>query len=412
MTAIACLRVAVDQDRTGLSPAVLGPLVAKFSAAYLETRWLWPRRFAPLDHHSFLLTDPRASEFDPSELARLADELQVKLFGERESGEVALLLFEGPTEVVTAFAGLDLATASAAIHDPGLLPPGGRLTRILPGDADRVEAALAEEDASSPSGPRWELLAGSRGEAEGPQPEFVMPQLEGVQGIYFTPRQLFVADVVSSTPGCARDYLSLVEGPQHMPADTLAFDADCIAAGAKLLEETSTATMLYFPVSYSNIIHAPERRAYERLFETLPQARRALLAATVYDVPRDPAFGSLSVVKETLARYFTNIDLRVMDPDFQIEKQTFRAVTSVTLVLPQSEQRRRMAVLRRFASRLALYKTKQVWPAVTNVRSRAELQACADLRVPFVTGPAVCRMQTQPVGGRPRPLTDLPLLAA
>src|SRR3989338_11372708 len=95
VTAVACLRVAVDAEKTGLSLAVLGPLVAKFSGIYLEGKWQWPRQFAPLTHYSFLLTDPRADELDVQELARLGDELQIKLFGEgdKEAGKVGLLLF-------------------------------------------------------------------------------------------------------------------------------------------------------------------------------------------------------------------------------------------------------------------------------------------------------------------------------
>lgn len=68
--------------------------------------------------------------------------------------------------------------------------------------------------------------------------------------------------------------------------------------------------------------------------------------------------------------------------------------------------------MRRLAERLDLYKRKQIWPAVTNVRSRVELEACARAKIPFVTGPGVCRMQMSPLGGHMQPLVDLPVLAA
>lgn len=409
MTAIACLRVAVDADRTGLAPSVLGPLVSKFSSAYMETRWLWPRLFESLDHYTFLLTDPRADEMDPAELARLADELQIKLFGEREAGDVALLLFEGPPEVVTAFVALGPEETAAAIADQSRLPPGGRLTRILPSAAGDGKPAAANRKAS---GPQWRSLETGAGEVKTLTIQLEMPQLDGLQGIYFTVRELFVADVVTSTPGRARSHFSLVEGAAHMPPEPLAFDADCIAAGVRVLEQQQVSAMLYFPICYSNLLHSSTRTAYEALFETLPQERRNQLAAAVYDVPRDPAFGGLSQVKATLERYFTNIDLRTSDPAFQVEKLPQKAVTSVTLTLPDTESRQRLAVLRRFAERIGLYKSKQIWPAVTNVRSQAELTACASLGVPFVTGPAVCRMQTAPVGGRMQPIGGLPVLAA
>lgn len=415
MTAVACLRVAVEADRTGLSPAVLGPLVAKFTSAYLESRWLWPRRFAPLTHYSFLLTDPRADELDDQELARLSDELQIKLFGEAEEGEVGLMLFEGPPDAVTEFAGMDAAVVARALHDASLLPAGGRLRKIDPApDVVPVEPGehAPEPARGKPDNPGWVEQRLASDEPEAPERKLDMPQLEGVQGIYFTPRSLFIGDVVSSTPGQSRKHLSLVEGAEHMPEDPLAFDTDCVAAALHFLAEPRLHAMLFVPVCYSNIIRATPRTIYEEMFSQLPPERRGQLAAAVYDAPRDPAFTALAQLRSTLSKYFTNIDLRTPDPGFEIEKLPTRAVTSVTMVLPDAEARTRLAALRRFVERLDLYKKKQIWAAVTNVRTKAELEACARARVPFVTGPGVCRMQTLPVGGRMQELAELPVLAA
>lgn len=417
MTAVACLRVTVEADRTGLSPAVLGPLVAKFSAAYLESRWLWPRRFAPLTHYSFLLTDPRADELDDKELARLSDELQIKLFGEADEGEVGLMLFEGPPEVVTAFAALDSSVVARALSDPSLLPPGGRLRKIITG-ADVVpveprEPGEPEPARAGPASPGWvEQRLQEAAEDEQPGRQIELPQLEGVQGIYFTLRSLFVGDVVSSTPGSSRKHLSLVEGADHMPSDPAAFDMDCVAAALHYLAQPRMQAMLFVPICYSNIVRATSRARYEEVLATLPQERRQQLAAAVYDSPRDPAFTALAQLRSTLSKYFTNIDLRTPDPGFEIEKLPTRAVTSVTMVLPDADQRTRLAALRRFTERLDLYKKKQIWAAVTNVRTKTELEACAKAHVPFVTGPGVCRMQTLPVGGRMQDLAELPVLAA
>lgn len=403
MTAVACLRVAIDAERTGLSPTTLGPLVAKFAGAYLESRWLWPRHFEPLTHYAFLLTDPRAEEMDVRELARLSDELQAKLFGAGAEGEVALLLFEGSPESARAFAALSNAELAEAIKNPDKLPTGGRLTRIVSPDAVGKDAEVLckppEPVAVEPS-------------ADHPAARpIAMPALEGLSGIYFTPRGLFVADVVSSTPGNARNRLSLVDGPEHMPEDPAAFDADCVIAAMRFLTEGVKA-MLYLPVCYSNIVKPTQRHDYERILSILPPSCRGQLAAAVYDVPRDPAFGAMSQVKAMLAKYVTNIDLRTPDPGFEIEKLAPHGVTSVTLVLPDAEPRVRLATLRRFTERLDLYRRRQIWPAVTNVRSRAELEACAAAKVPFVTGPGVSRMQSLPMGGRMQALDDLPARAA
>ena len=77
---------------------------------------------------------------DVQELAQLGDELQIKLLGEGEddAGEVGLLLFEGSAEAVQAFAALDDAAVSAAaanvpfVTGPGVCrlqtaPVGGRM---------------------------------------------------------------------------------------------------------------------------------------------------------------------------------------------------------------------------------------------------------------------------------------------
>jgi hypothetical protein len=403
VTAVACLRVAVDAERTGLSPHALGPLVAKFSGAYLETRWLWPRQFQPLTHYSFLLTDPRSDELDVRELARLSDELQIKLFGTGPEGEVALLLFEGPPEAASAFAALDNQALADALKNPELLPTGGRLTRIVsPGAEEKAPEILWKAPAVEP-------------DAEAETPAVVrpvhLPALEGLQGIYFTARGLFVGDVVSSTPGAERTHFSLVEGDEHMPRDTAAFDADCVITAMRFLTE-GVKSMLYLPICYSNIVKPSMRQDYERILSILPSSCRGQLAAAVYDVPRDPAFGGLSQVRAMLSKYVVNIDLRTPDPGFAVEKLAYQAVTSVTVILPDADPRMRLAVVRRLADRLDLYKRKQIWPAVTNVRNRAELEACARAKIPFVTGPGVCRMQMTPLGGHMQPLVDLPVLAA
>lgn len=259
MTAVACLRVAVEAQKTGLSPLALGPLVAKFSGAYLETRWLWPRQFQSLTHYSFLLTDPRADELDVRELARLSDELQIKLFGEGPEGEVALLLSEGPPEAASAFAALDSKALAEALKNPDLLPTGGRLTRIVsPGAEDKEPEILWQALRTEPH------LEADDKPAPMPARVLHLPALEGLQGIYVTTRGLFVGDVVSSTPGAERTHFSLVEGDEHLPRDTAAFDADCVITAMRFLTE-GVKSMLYLPICYSNILKTSMRQDYERL---------------------------------------------------------------------------------------------------------------------------------------------------
>ncbi len=291
------------------------------------------------------------------------------------------------------------------MRDPSLLPAGGRLSRIVsPGAASRpVEVLRAAPTVEEPDAePEAEIVV----EEDRP-----LPALEGLQGVYFIPRGLFMGDVVSSTPGACRTHLSVVEGAEHVPQDPAAFDADCVIAAMRYLTEGARTT-LFLPVCYSNIVRASQRDAYAQILSVLPASHRSQLTASVYDTPRDPAFGALAQIRTMLGRYVANIDLQTHDPGFEIEKLPPQAVNSVTLVLPDVDARARLAVLRRFADRLDLYRRRQVWAGVTNVRNRTELMACVAAKVPFVTGAGVCRLQTDPIGGRLQPLEALPILAA
>ena len=114
-------------------------------------------------------------------------------------------------------------------------------------------------------------------------------------------------------------------------------------------------------------------------------------------------------IQETLEPHFQTIDLRVDDPAFEIEKLSVHAVAGVSFALPAGDRRSRLAALRRFASRRSHYKQRRIWASVTNVRDREELAACVSLGVPFMSGPAVCRPQLLPLGGRLVPRGRLPV---
>src|SRR3954469_12460170 len=106
MTAIACLKVFVGDELRFADNDTMAGLVAKGAGAYLETTWLWPRRFGLVAPFSFVLADPRATRLDARELQVLARDLQHKLFGDKGEGEIALLMFEGDQADVMRFAGI------------------------------------------------------------------------------------------------------------------------------------------------------------------------------------------------------------------------------------------------------------------------------------------------------------------
>lgn len=405
MSALACLRVVVKSDQTHHSEELLGQLVAKFTTAFLEVRWSWPRKFSAINPYAFLLNDPRAAELDTAELGRLSAELHAHLFGEEDTdgSDVTVLLFEGAEEAMAAFADLSEPALAQAMVDPLAAPAGGRLSRITPdGQRLRLPPNAGQDEREVPGGsPK------TRG-THGPDRD---PNLEAVQGIYYSARQIFVGDVVASTPAEARTHFSLVDGDDHLPANPEAFDAACVVAAFQFLAHSPSDAPLYLPISFSTLLRPSRRAAYLELLAILPVSERRRLAAAVYDVPRAPSFQALKQLRDALDIQFSAIDLRTHDPAFEIEQLAAEAVTSVTLVLPQAEPQRRLIVLRRFIARLEAYKRRRIWPGVTNLRTRRELDIALEAKVPFLTGPGVCRPQASPLGGRPWPIEQLPVLS-
>ena len=391
MAAVACLRVLVDGNRTEVPAEALAPLVAKYATVFLEVYWSFPRHSQALNAYSYLLSDPRVDELDTVELARLSQSLQEQLFGTGSEDGVQLVLFEGDAEAMNLFAGYSADDVLAAMRDPDRLPVGGRLRRIAPDGSliDMPEIVTAE--------PLDDHIFGH--------------SIDGAQGVYLAAKQAFIGDVISCTPAAAPTYYSLVDGEEHLPEDAESFDAACVMTALRFLVDFPASAPLYVPVSFSTLVRASQREAYVELLRVLPPETRRRLAATVYDVPRAPTFQAIQTIRSALDPSFLAIDLRTQDPDFQIQELADRTVNSVTFILPPARPDQRLAALRRFADHGADYRRRHIWSGVTNVRFRAERELAIALRIPFLTGSGICRIQSQPIGGRPWPIEDLPLLS-
>ena len=391
MAAVACLRVLLDDNRTDVPAAQLGPLVAKYANIFLEVRWARPRCYDQLNHYAYLLADPGADELDTLELAHLSRELQERLFGTGVENAIKLVLFEGDDIAIETFSSWSTQAVLDAMEDPGRLPPGGRLRRIAP-DGSLIDVPETPEDARA---------------AEAFQ---FGPTIDTAQGVYFPAGGAFIGDVLSCTPVTAPTYYSLVDGPDHRPADTGAFDAACVTTALRFVVDFPGLSRLFVPISFSTLVRPSQRAAYIDLLMVLPESFRSQLSASVYDVPRSPAFQALKTVREVLDPHVSAIDLCTQDPDFQIQQLIERAVHSVTLALPEGPPDVRLAALRRFASHAPLYRRLRIASGVTNIRFRAERELAIALKVPFLSGPGICRIQSEPVGGRLWSAEDLPLI--
>jgi hypothetical protein len=147
--------------------------------------------------------------------------------------------------------------------------------------------------------------------------------------------------------------------------------------------------VIFFPISFSTIIKPAARAELLPHLEALPAGSRARLAAAVYDTPRAPSFSALSQVRRVLDPFFGRLDLRVADPAFQIEELPADLASSVTLVLPPADEPTRLAAINRFLRDAPIYRRKQVWQGITDVRTRRELNHCIEQHAPFLTGEAV-----------------------
>lgn len=391
MAAVACLRIMLDDNRTDVPAEALGPLVAKYADIFFEVRWTFPRLSQQLTFYSYLLTDPAASELDTVELAQLSHELQARLFGTGEEDAVKLVLFEGDDEAIATFSSYSTEELLAALADPSGLPPGGRLRRIAP------DGALIDVPEAPTSPPTAEAFRFG-------------PTVDAAQGVYFPAGGAFIGDVLSCTPVSAPTYYSMVDGDAHRPDDAEAFDAACVMTAMRFLIDFPVTAALHLPVSFSTLVRPSQRAAWLELAAILPSSARQKLSASIYDVPRAPTYQALTRARECLDPIFGAIDLCVRDPDFQIQQLSERAVASVTLVLPEAKPDVRLAALRRFASHGAAYRKRRIAAGVTNIRFRAERELALELRIPFLSGPGICRIQSEPVGGRAWPVSTLPLL--
>lgn len=405
MPASACLRILLDvSDETFAKLDALGPLIAKVTGAFLESRWSWPKRYSPLTPFSFVLTDPKASVLDAAGLERLAEELQLKLFGTSSGGEVSLLLHAGEEADTAAFLELDHASLRSAVREPLQPTPfGGRMLKISaqPGSA---------------SGLHWQTLERAR-PASGPARADQALAPEGFdtlyRGVYFTPRQSFIGSAVVAVTQSAEHPFSLVDGAERMPQDRAEeFDMSCLEAGKRRLATAPFAGVMFLPICFSSLMRRSTRALYEQKLQSLPAEARNQLAAAVYEIPRSPNFPALIQMHEVLTRHFSVIDLQVEDAGFEIEFLPPDTANSVTLRLPEGEERSRIAMLHRFMQRRDAFKRRQIWPCITNVRSRAELRACLVERTPFVTGQAICGPMSTPVGTVAREPDRLPITLA
>jgi hypothetical protein len=138
MTAIACLRLLIDDDTF---PAARAQVAAD---VYLKARWKAPRRYGSVAPLAFVLADNRAEQLDAIEMQALAAELEASLFPGRKSGQVCLMTFEGDESAVLKFASLTQAELQGLVAGDGYGGAAGRV-QVITADAIRAVPSTHEE---------------------------------------------------------------------------------------------------------------------------------------------------------------------------------------------------------------------------------------------------------------------------
>ncbi|MFZ5669319.1 MAG: hypothetical protein ACOY4K_07480 [Pseudomonadota bacterium] len=389
MTALACLRILIDADRAAAGGEALAALVGKVASAYLETRWRWPRRHGEIAPYAFLLADPRATQLDAGELTLLSDELHRKLFGESAQGHVDLVLLEGEQNAVTCFAAIDAGVLRKVVAEGGEIEGvPGRITQVTR-DGFRV---VSPEKEAGPHVPVDPAAVARR----------ALPTAEAAHEVAFRAvwcalKDSFIGSGLSARRKGARVFMSIIDSPAEAPPATavVEFDTSTLKAAGPVLG--GVRGLLFLPVSFSSAIHRQTRDSYVEALESLPAEARPRLAAAVYDVPRAPSFAAVKQLTEFLSPYFSFVDLQTADPAFAIEALAAEAVNSVTLKLPEGDEGARLAAAARFLANRDAYQRRRIWPAITNVRTRRELDYCVQQKTPFLSGKAVSDHLHSPV---------------
>jgi hypothetical protein len=370
---------------------VLAGLVAKVAGAYLETTWLWPRRFGLVAPFSFVLADPRATRLDARELQILAANLQAKLFGAKGAGEVCLLMLEGDQTEVMRFAAAHADEIEALLSGADDGSFAGRICRITPTEVTSVAPQGGPVD-GAPSVEELQAIP------------VASPPPAGAdwRGIYRLATESFVGATLNGPAGDRGDPRGEGDDPFVLERDLAGLRTVCKAA------PTTQSGLLFVSFSFSSLVRASVRAALKPNLDALPAACRARLGATIRQVPREPSYGGLSEMLRLLHPYFPVINLQTGDPDFRIDCIPAESVRSVTLALSGTDERRRLEAIRRFLGRKAPYQANRVWQNVANLRSPAELDMCRRGQARLVFGPAVSDLAAAPVGDLAVPFAELP----
>jgi hypothetical protein len=422
MNEFACIRILFQAPGGARETEHLCGLIGRFTEHFLDQRWRLPRRYEPLARTCFLLIDPVAKNRDLKELAELANDLQVRLFGSSQQGAVQLFALWGTIDEIAEFNAFSDRDLELLIANPAGHWLAGRMVRfgatsngdvtasLVGGDeasADPAIRAAMSAFAASQTGPAA-AATGTIATANGRAP----PSGQGAgapasaaprasvgatyRGVYFGPRNAFFGSIIAPAQdpvGRPCRFLDAWKTPTG--ADELDFDQLTLRVAQAALRQ-DVPGVAYVPLNFATVI---TRMRFERLrgeLDRLTMFPRNRLAATLYGVPSSPPSGSLSLVIEALRNAFGVVDLQAPTPDFLCPAFVANCARSITFVSQAKAPAKRTAEIEAFLQRLPEFKAAKLWVTVGQVQTPEELELCLRLKAPFVFGPAVSDVHAQP----------------
>lgn len=394
MTAAACLQILISQERIATHGDVRAA-VARVTNAYLETHWSWPKRYVEMCPTSYMLTDPESKELVSGDVQALSKALQTRLFGEENSGDVEIALFEGSQADAMLFATLTSDEVRQILDSETDQTFGlrGRILRVRTESVDVVREIRSTFDQEA-----------GDSEGDGPATRIIF------RGVYLTPKQQFVSSIASRWSAKDGSLQSILNGPGHFPQDQECFDRETIEA---LLDTypnaAATQGVIHLPLSYTNICRRGAAARYVQYFETLKDWGADHLVGQVYDAPRTPNYVALAEMKKLIAPNCSAMDLMITDPDTDFLALKPGLLRSITLALPNADETLREAAIRRFLARKTDFREKRVWPVIGNLRTRREMQVCNAAGGLLMYGPGLTGLLESPAATANFPLSGLPM---
>ena len=418
MTAIACLRLLID-DAT--FPAERAQVAADL---YLKARWKAPRRYGSVAPLAFVLADNRAEQLDAVEMQALAAELEASLFPGRKSGQVCLMTFEGDESAVLKFASLTQAELQGLVAGDGYGGAAGRV-QVITADAIRsvpstheearvAKAAAAAVAAAAPvsvepapvqpaapvadPAPVAPPVQAEKRAAPAPAPIIAKakeppppppPSQTGWWGLYDLQADAFVGSVI----GLRAD---LDQPPPDQDSALLTRDLACLN-DAQTAFKTAPFGDFYLPFGFWNLTTPSSQEAYKRRLSRYPLDLQPRLGASVHGTPREASLGLVQQMRAFLKSGFAFLDLNVVDPTFPVHNLPPELIDSVTLSLPDTDERERLNAIIKFIERQGTYRGKGVAQCVSGLRTVNELEACRQGGIARVQGPAVTAFLDKPL---------------